>query len=64
MTSGRSPGPAPGRDHTRFNSTPRALCNWQTLPHVNERRNSPNVDGALPRNGSPLRVAPDRSRSA
>jgi hypothetical protein len=62
-TNRSSLGPAPN-DQARRSASAKTASNWRVWPKVKERKNVPNMDGAITRCGSTDSVAPDRSRSA
>jgi hypothetical protein len=63
IVSGAAPGPAPSR-HARRIVSASIRSSWRTCPKVNDRKNVPNVEGAMTRNGNTRCVAPARNTSA
>jgi hypothetical protein len=60
---GAAPGPAPNA-HARRTASPITASSWRMCPNVNARRNVPNVEGAITRNGNTACVDPARNLSA
>ena len=57
IVNASSPGPAPAAQ-ARSRAWPLTASSWRTCPNVNDRKNVPNVDGAITRWPSTAAVAP------